>query len=106
MTGTSKVESRGFQYTTALAVGADVGVEAGQRMSVSYTSELQLAGTVRTSDGEPLLMQTLSLNVPKAARMLIWQKSVELVAYRTNGRPVAAARFMTSEIDFTDSNPG
>lgn len=105
MTGASRVASRGFQYTTALAVGADVGVEAGQRMAVSYTSELQLAGTVRFGGGESHLVQTLSLNVPRAARMLIWQKSVDLVTYRTNGQPLAVARFMTSEIDFTDSNP-
>ena len=111
MTGTSAIESRGFRHTTSLTVGADVGVEAGEegglaaRLAVSFTSEMQLAGTVRTGGGQPQLMQTLSLKVPRATRMLIWQKNVDLVIYRTSGQPVAAARFMTSEIDFTDSNP-
>jgi hypothetical protein len=73
-------------------------------MAVSYTSELQLAGTVRFGGGESQLVQTLSLSIPKAARMLIWQKSVDLVTYRTDGQALAVARFMTSEIDFTDSD--
>lgn len=108
--GTSKSESSGFQNTTSVTVGADVGIEAGDaggfsaHMSVSYTNEMQVSGSV-TQGTDTSATQTLTLNLPVAKRVLVWQKTVEFATYRTNGQILAMAKFQTSELDFTDSNP-
>lgn len=85
--GTSTQKSQGFQNTTSLTVGAEVGVEAdvfSASMSVSYTQEMQVS--VATSDEHSTeVNRTVELNLPKARRVFIWQARTNIVAYRTQG---------------------
>lgn len=105
--GTSQEQSSGFQNTTSITVGADVGIEAGgasAHMSVSYTDEMQISGSTTTGSSTEV-SQSLTLNLPVAAHVLLWQKAVNFVSYRTDGTSLSQATYQTTEIDFTDSNP-
>lgn len=85
--GTSKQKSQGFQNTTSLTVGAEVGVEAdvfSASMSVSYTQEMQVS--VATSDEHSTeVNRKVELYLPKVRRVFIWQARTNIVAYRTQG---------------------
>ena len=105
--GTSQESSTGFQHTTSLTVGADVGIEAGPvsaKVSVSYTDEMQLSGSI-SSGTDTQASETLSLNLVVADRMLIWQKQTDFVVYRTAGDAMSQVTYQTADIYFTDSNP-
>lgn len=104
--GTSTEASNGFQNTTSLTVGADVGIEAGPvstKMSVSYTREMQVSAN--TSIGHSTQTSTtVELNLEAAKRILIWQKQTDFVAYRTTGDALSQVMYQTADIYFTDSN--
>lgn len=104
--GTSQQSSSGFQHTTSLTVGAEVGIEAGPvsaKVSVSYTDEMQLSGSI-SSGTDTQASETLALNLVKADRMLIWQKQTDFVVYRTAGDAMSQVTYQTADIYFTDSN--
>ena len=104
--GTSSVVSKSFQETNSVTVGADVGIEAGEKggfsahMSVSYTHEMQIAQSSQAGNNTEV-SQSLKLNLPVSQRVLVWQKTVEFVTYRTNGQVLSDAPYQTTEITFT-----
>jgi hypothetical protein len=104
--GTSQESSSGFQHTTSLTVGAEVGIEAGPasaKVSVSYTDEMQLSGSI-VQGTETLQSESLELNLVEADRMLIWQKLTDFVVYRTAGDAMSQVTYQTADLYFTDSN--
>lgn len=107
LVGSTQESSSGFQDTTSVTVGAEVGIEAGPvsaNVSVSYTKEMQLTGS--TSSGtETRQSKDLSIVVPKAERVLIWQKATDFVIYRTAGDRMSSVEYQTDDIVFSDSNP-
>jgi hypothetical protein len=104
--GTSTQVSKSFQETNSVTVGADVGIEAGEKggfsahMSVSYNHEMQVAGSQEAGTSTES-SESLTLNLPVSLRVLVWQKTVEFVTYRTNGQVLNKAPFQTSEITMT-----
>lgn len=104
--GTSSAVSKSFQETNSVTVGADVGIEAGEKggfsahMSVSYTHEMQIAESSQAGTNTEI-SESLELNLPVSPRVLVWQKTVEFVTYRTNGQVLSNAPFQTTEITFT-----
>jgi hypothetical protein len=107
MIGSTQESSTGFQHTTSLAVGAEVGIEAGPasaKASVNYTDEMQLSGSIMNGTTTEQ-SKSLSLNLVVADHMLIWQKRTDFVVYRTTGDVMTVVKYQTADIDFTDSNP-
>lgn len=106
MIGTSQESSSGFQHTTSLTVGAEVGIEAGPasaKASVSYTDEMQLSGSV-TYGTDTEQTKSLSLNLEDAERTLIWQKQTDFVLYHTAGDELRRVRYQMADLLFTNSN--
>jgi hypothetical protein len=111
--GTSSESSQGFQNTTSMTIGADVGVEAdgfSAHMSVSYTQEMQV--TANSSIGKTTETSvSLVLNLPSAQQVFVWQKLADIMAYRTEGSTeegptiLSAATFQKNETTFTQSTP-
>ena len=90
MVGTSSQKSQGFQNTTSLTVGAEVGVEAdafSASMSVSYTQEMQVSAET-TEEHRTEVTRSVELNLPKARSVYLWQAYTNIVAYRTQGSTV------------------
>lgn len=107
--GTSSESSKAFQETNSVTVAANVGVEAGAsggfgaHLSASYTCEMQVAKSSSIRNGTETT-EHLSLNLPPASRILLWQKTVEFVTYRTDGSSLSTASYRTSEITFSASS--
>jgi len=99
--GTSSEKSTGFQDTTSITVGADVGVDAdgfSAHMSVSYTDEMQV--TSQSTIGTNTEMETeVKLELPVAKHIFIWQSMASIVAYRTRGTAAEGADLLSS-VDF------
>lgn len=107
MIGSTQESSTGFQHTTSLTVGAEVGIEAGPasaKTSVNYTNEMQLSGSIMNGTTTEQ-SKSLTLNLVTADHMLIWQKRTDFVVYRTAGDVMTVVNYQTADIDFTDSNP-
>jgi hypothetical protein len=111
--GTSSESSQGFQNTTSLTVGADVGIEAdgfSAHMSVSYTHEMQVTADSKIGKTTDTTV-SLTLNLPTAQQVFVWQKLADIMAYRTEGSTeegptiLSAATFQKNETTFSQSTP-
>jgi hypothetical protein len=103
--GTAESQSQSFEETNSVTVSADVGVEAGEgggvsaHIAVSYTHEMSI-GTSSSVDHDTRTTTTLALNLPISDRVLIWQKYVDFVTYRTNGTTLSRATYADPEATF------
>ncbi|MHA7271312.1 Vps62-related protein [Arthrobacter sp. HLT1-20] len=105
--GSSQSSSTGFQHTTSLEVGAEVGIEVGSysaKASVKYTDEMQLSGSISTTT-DSQTTTSLTTPIPKADIAQLWQRLTDFVVYRTSGNVMSVVTFETSDSHVTDSNP-